>query len=194
VPSPPGFVFGTRIWTARCNSPNSRGIQEAFGRAINSTVRTMVSLGRAKESSFWMGYLLLRPSGLSSLAGALPALFTGEIPRASLATLLSELSEVLCELFPIHTRKTITRAYGLRIVLLTCVGGTHIIRSLSGLSKCYQHSPSPNHSCLQRILSLEPEHRKNRFGHHRGMKTLGDHLGSVRYSSCLRFQRQAGAR
>src|ERR1039458_10352461 len=38
------------------------------------------------------------------------------------------------------------------------------------------------------ILSLEPEHRKNRLGHHRGRKTLGDHLGSVRYSSCLRFQ------
>src|ERR1017187_11003317 len=38
------------------------------------------------------------------------------------------------------------------------------------------------------ILSLEPEHRTNRFGHHRGMKTLGYHLGSVRYSSCLRFQ------
>src|SRR5271167_642659 len=38
------------------------------------------------------------------------------------------------------------------------------------------------------ILSLEPEHRTNRFGYHRGMKTLGDHLGSVRYSSCLRFQ------
>src|ERR1022692_2926823 len=38
------------------------------------------------------------------------------------------------------------------------------------------------------ILSLEPEHRKNRFGHHRGMKTLGDHLGSVRYSSGLRFR------
>ena len=38
------------------------------------------------------------------------------------------------------------------------------------------------------ILSLEPEHRKNRYGHHRGMKTLGDHLGSVRCSSGLRFQ------
>jgi hypothetical protein len=37
------------------------------------------------------------------------------------------------------------------------------------------------------ILSLEPEHRKNRYGHHRGMKTLGDHLGSVKCSSGLRF-------
>src|ERR1022692_1385021 len=26
------------------------------------------------------------------------------------------------------------------------------------------------------------------IGHHRGMKTLGDHLGSIRCSSCLRFQ------
>src|SRR5205814_7503340 len=26
------------------------------------------------------------------------------------------------------------------------------------------------------------------IGHHRGMKNLGDHLGSIRCSSCLRFQ------
>ena len=77
-----------------------------------------------------MSGLLLRPSGLSSLAGALPALFRCEISRASLTTLLSELSEVFCELFPIHTQKIITRAYGLRIVPLTCVGGTHIISTL----------------------------------------------------------------
>jgi hypothetical protein len=76
-----------------------------------------------------MSGLLLRPSGLSSLASAFPALFTCEIPRASLATLLSELSKVFCELFSIHTLKIITGAYRLRIVSLTCVGGTHIIRA-----------------------------------------------------------------
>jgi hypothetical protein len=38
------------------------------------------------------------------------------------------------------------------------------------------------------ILSLEPERRKNRFGYHRGMKTLGDHLGSMQCSSGLRLQ------
>ena len=37
------------------------------------------------------------------------------------------------------------------------------------------------------ILSLETEHRKNRLAT-TGMKTLGDHLGSIRCSSCLRFQ------
>src|SRR5712691_595067 len=38
------------------------------------------------------------------------------------------------------------------------------------------------------ILSLEPEHRKNRLATTRGMKTLGDHLGSICCSSCLRLQ------
>ena len=79
-----------------------------------------------------MGCLLLGPSGLGSLAGAFSALFRGEVPRASLATLLSELSEVFCDLSPIHIHKTITRAYRLRIVLLTYVGGTHTIDHSAG--------------------------------------------------------------
>src|SRR4029077_10154568 len=38
------------------------------------------------------------------------------------------------------------------------------------------------------ILSLEPEHRKNRLATTEAGKTLGDHLGSIRCSSCLRLQ------
>src|SRR4029077_2533121 len=38
------------------------------------------------------------------------------------------------------------------------------------------------------ILSLEPEHRKNRLANTEAGKTLGDHLGSIRCSSCLRLQ------
>src|SRR5216683_1090423 len=38
------------------------------------------------------------------------------------------------------------------------------------------------------ILSLEPEHRKNRFGPPPRHANLGDHPGSVRCSNCLRFQ------
>src|SRR5262249_35849555 len=38
------------------------------------------------------------------------------------------------------------------------------------------------------ILSLEPEHRNNRLDHHQGHENLGDHLGSVKCSSGLRFQ------
>jgi hypothetical protein len=33
----------TSFRTPRCRTPNSRGIHKAFGRAVNSTVRTMAS-------------------------------------------------------------------------------------------------------------------------------------------------------
>jgi hypothetical protein len=38
-------MFGPSLRAARCYSPNCRGIYKAFGRAVNSTVRTLVSFG-----------------------------------------------------------------------------------------------------------------------------------------------------
>ena len=44
--------------------------------------------------------------------------------------------------------------------------------------------------CLNERLDTLPRTRASQkpIGHHRGMKTLGDHLGSMRCSSGLRFQ------
>src|ERR1039457_1143779 len=44
--------------------------------------------------------------------------------------------------------------------------------------------------CLNERLDTLPRTRASQepIGYHRGMKTLGDHLGSVQCSSCLRFQ------
>src|ERR1700731_4513651 len=72
-------------------------------------------------------------------------------------------------------------ARGLQLFLVIR-GGIGLTRRLgAGL----QHTECLN-ECMDTLprtgASLEP------IGHHRGMKTLGDHLGSVRRSSCLRLQ------
>ena len=53
-------------------------------------------------------------------------------------------------------------------------------------TRCQTSAHGAPNECIDTLprtrASQEP------IGHHRGMKTLGDHLGSVRCSSCLRFQ------
>src|ERR1022692_1890385 len=46
------------------------------------------------------------------------------------------------------------------------------------------------HKCLNECLDTLPRTGASQepIGYHRGMKTLGDHLGSIRCSSCLRLQ------
>ena len=48
----------------------------------------------------------------------------------------------------------------------------------------------PHTECLNERMDTLPRTRASQepIGYHRGMKTLGDHLGSIRCSSCLRFQ------
>ena len=48
----------------------------------------------------------------------------------------------------------------------------------------------PHTECLNECLDTLPRTGASQepIGHHRGMKTLGDHLGSIRCSSCLRLQ------
>jgi hypothetical protein len=69
-------MFGTSFRAARCHTPDSRGIHEVFGRAVNSTVRTMDSLGLDEFSATLTDVSRLR----TFYSGYVAALYFALIP------------------------------------------------------------------------------------------------------------------